>query len=183
MYKRWRTLVSRIVRCPDGRVLDFDVVGQAGSNRAVLIFAFNTQTKTATLVREYMPGANQMKYGVAAGLVEKKHVIEGDEDPKMIAARHELEEECHLVGGTWIQLTNDTIMDKYATTVVNVYLVLDAEEAIDPKPLDEEEDIEIISNVSIPDILAMIADGEMNVVGGWASLVAIQKLQEMKLAS
>lgn len=125
-----------------------------------------------------MPGSNSIKYGVAAGLVEDKHT-QSDEDPKLTAARHELEEECHLVGGKWIQLTDDTIMDKYATTVVNVYLVLDPMKATDPKPLDEEEDIEIVPNVSIKDIFQIIANGNMNVVGGWASLVAIQKLREL----
>jgi len=54
-----------------------------------------------------------MKMGVAAGLVEEKHSAGGDgtEDVQLIAAKAELEEECHLQGGTWIQLTDDTIMD------------------------------------------------------------------------
>ena len=86
-------------------------MGQAGSNRAVLIFAWDTKTKTATLVSEYMPGANARKIGVAAGLVEEKHSGEGADNAALTAAKFELEEECHLVGGTWLQLTNDTIID------------------------------------------------------------------------
>ena len=119
-----------------------------------------------------------MKYGVAAGLVEDKHNEEGS-DPTLTAAKHELEEEAQLVGGTWIQLTDDTIMDKYATTLVRVYLVIDAQKETNPKPLDDEEDIEVVPGITIPEILSLIASGQMNVVGGWASLVAIQKLQEL----
>ena len=153
-------------------------MGQAGSNRAVLVFAWDSKTKTVTLIREYMPGSNSYKYGVAAGLVEQKHNNE-EADPCLTAAKFELEEEAHLVGGTWLQLTDDTIMDKYATTVVRVYLVVDAEKAVNPKPLDEEEDITIAPGVTIDEVLGMIAKGEMNVVGGWASLLAISKLREM----
>jgi len=114
LFSRWRTLKSRLVRFPDGREVDFDIVGQAGSDRAVLIFAWNSHTKTATLIREYMPAGNAVKYGIAAGLVEDKHKngTDCDNDSKLTAAKSELEEECHLVGGTWIQLTEDTLMDK-----------------------------------------------------------------------
>ena len=71
-------------------------------------------------------------------------------------------------------------MDKYATTVVRVYLVLNPRKAVDPRPLDDEEDITIAPGVTVPAIQEMIARGEMNVVGGWASLIAIQKLRELE---
>ena len=139
------------------------------------MFAWNTKTKTATLVREYMPASNRIMWGMAAGLVEAKHG--GDTE---IAARHELEEECHLVGGKWIPLTkNASAMDKYALTTINAYLVLDAEPAINPKPLDDEEDIEIVQGITIPEILKWISEGEMNLVGGWGCLLAIEKLREI----
>ena len=153
----------------------------------MLIFAWDTHTKTATLVKEYMPGCNRAKFGLAAGLVEDKHHESGESttsgtgssSPVLTAAQHELEEECHLVGGTWIELTHDTIMDKYSTTVVNAYLVLDPQPAINPKPLDEEEEIVIVPNVSIAEILRMIERGDMNIVGGWGCLLAIQRLRDL----
>lgn len=130
-----------------------------------------------------MPGAHAVKAGLAAGLVEEKHngvqEEESADDVMLTAAKFELEEECHLVGGTWLRLTDDTIMDKYATTVVSVYLVLDPQKAVNPRPLDAEEDIVICPNVKVSEILEMIAKGEMNVVGGWASLIAIEKLREL----
>lgn len=141
-----------------------------------------------------MPGRNKPTYGLAAGLVEDKHesssILDDDDidemtrrnNIKLIAAQHELEEECHLIGGTWIELTtgkSDTYMDKYATTTIKAYLVIDPQQAVNPKPLDEEEEIEIITNVTIPQILQLIQHGEMNVVGGWGCLLAIQKLRNL----
>ena len=144
----------------------------------MLIFAWDSKTKTATLIQEYMPGSNSVLHGVAAGLVEDKHNDTAD-DPCLTAAKFELEEEAQLVGGTWVQLTGDTIMDKYATTAVKAYLVIDAQKATNPRPLDDEEDIAIAEGVTVPEILEMIAKGQMNVVGGWAALCAITKLREM----
>ena len=70
-------------------------------------------------------------------------------------------------------------MDKYSTTTVRAFLVIDGSHVPDPRPQDHEEDIEIIQNVSIEEIMTMIQRGEMNVVGCWACLMAIEKLREM----
>jgi hypothetical protein len=152
-------------------------VGVKTGGGAVLIFAWDTKTKTATMIREYMPASHKILWGLAAGLVEgDKH---GD-DP-IVAAQHELEEECHLTGGTWIPLSlAPTAMDKYSLTTIVPFLVLDPEPATDPRQLDDEEDIEIVHGVTIPEILEWIATGEMNLVSGWGCLLAIEKLREME---
>lgn len=176
-YSRWRTITQRKVRMRNGKIVDFDLVGVKTGPGAVLVFAWNTKTKTATLVREYMPASHKILWGLAAGLIEEKH----GEDPS-VAAQHELEEECHLTGGTWIPLSKaPSAMDKYALTAITAYLVLDPETAIDPKPLDEEEDIEIVPGVSAAEIMEYIATGEMNLVGGWGSMLALAKLRELDL--
>ena len=142
---------------------------------AVLIFAWDTETKTATLVREYMPGSHKILWGMAAGLVEDKH---GHDVAK--AAQDELEEETQLTGGTWIPLSkNPSAMDKYALTTIGAYLVLDPVPAENPKPLDDEEDIEIVRGVTVPDILKWITTGEMNMVSAWGCMLAIEKLREL----
>ena len=174
LYSRWRILYQRLVRMPSGIVVDFDVVGQKGAG-AVIIFAWDSRTKTATLCREYNPGPHQLLCGLAAGLVEEKH----DSDPT-IAAQHELEEEIHLSGGTWYSLLESPLpMDKYATTLIHAYLVVDAKPVTNPRPLDDEEEIEILGNISVHEIMRMIRQGEMNVVGSWAALLAIEKLREL----
>jgi hypothetical protein len=174
LYSRWRILYQRLVRMPNGKVIDFDVVGQKGAGTAI-IFAWDSSTKTATLCREYNPGPNQALCGLAAGVIEDKH----DSDPRM-AAEHELEEELHLSGGTWLSLLESPMaMDKYATTMIHPYLVIDAHHVTNPRPLDDEEDIEILSNVSVEEIMRIIRRGDMNVVASWAALLAMEKLREM----
>eukprot|EP00536_Pseudo-nitzschia_multiseries_P015594 jgi/Psemu1/299051/fgenesh1_pm.917_\ len=179
VYSGWRTITKRTVRMRNGRVVDFDLVGVKTGDDAVLVFAWDTETKTATLIREYMPASHDVLWGPAAGLVEAKH---DDHDP-LSAAKHELEEECHLTGGEWIPLLTgnrqSAAMDKYATTTIRCYLVIDPVRAENPKPLDDEEDIEIVSGVTIPEVLEYIRNGEMNLVGGYGSLLAIQKLREL----
>ena len=91
-------------------------------------------------------------------------------------------EECHLTGGTWIALCrNPSAMDKYTTTTISCFLVLDPEHETNPRPIDAEEDIEIVNNVRIPQILTWIQNGEMNLVGAWGCLLAIEKLRELEL--
>jgi len=46
--------------------------------------------------------------------------------------------------------------------------------------LDDEEDITIVPNVNIREIMGFIAKGEMNAVGAYAALLAMERLREMK---
>ena len=118
-YSGWRKVVRRTVSSPPRvpcsphpqratretsmdtkrRTIDFDIVDQATSTSgAVIVFAWNSTSKTATIVREYMPGPHRVLSGLAAGIVEddgKHHsTVEGLGEPDvLIAARYELEEE------------------------------------------------------------------------------------------
>lgn len=82
-------------------LIDFDIIDQNhGTDGAVIIFAWNSTSKTATIVREYMPGCHRVLGGLAAGLVEEdKHTSDGSpdfsggEERSLVAARCELEEE------------------------------------------------------------------------------------------
>jgi len=47
-------------------------------------------------------------------------------------------------------------MDKYVVTEITPYLVIDAEHVHNPRPLDDEEDIEIIRGVTSDEIIQMI---------------------------
>lgn len=176
VYSKWRILKQRMVEMPNGKVADFDIVSQKGVGAAI-IFVWDSHTKTATLVREYNPGPHEMLYGLAAGLIEPdKH---NDGDPR-VAAEYELNEECHLEGGIWYLLTERPIaMDKYVDFRVYAYLVIDPTPVEAPRPLDEEEIIEIINRVSVDEIKRMVREGEMNMVGSWASLLAIETLRDL----
>lgn len=175
VYSGWRTILRRTVQMRNGKVVDFDLVGVKTGEGAVLIFAWDSRNKTATMIREYMPASHRIMFGLAAGLIEDKHGHDTE-----LAARHELEEECHLRGGEWILLTKEPVaMDKYSTTKMYCYLVIDPEPEENPKPLDDEEDIEIVSGVTIPEILEWLVHGEMNLVGSWGALLAIEKLRDL----
>ena len=151
------------------------MVGVKTGDSAVLIFVWDTKTKTATLLREYMPASHDILFGISAGLVEKKH-----NDSVLQAAHDELEEEAHLIGGTWIPLSESpSAMDKYSLTTVHAFLVLDPIHTKNPKPPDAEEDIEVVSGVTIPEIMRFITTGKMNLVGAWGCMLAIEKLREL----
>ena len=207
VYSRWRTVIQRKVRMKskrprgadkegstskenkdgDSKIIDFDIIAQKDGIDAVIIFAYNTTSKTATVIREYMPACNRMMYGLAAGMLESSSKHSGD-NPSLIAAKMELEEECHLIGGEWMQLTTTTssggggtYMDKYSSTKVHAFLVIDAIPTDNPRPLDDEEYIEIIPSVSIEKIIELIRDNQFTITGGWACLVAINKLRELGL--
>lgn len=111
-YSGWRKVIRRSVNTNTNNsnnnnsddnsntTIHFDIIDQAHSNSgAVIIFAWNSTSLTATIVREYMPGPHRVLSGLAAGIVEEgKHSSkEGDnmneEDTALIAARYELEEE------------------------------------------------------------------------------------------
>ena len=233
VYSRWRQVVQRQVRLKataaaatrkkqqqgiaanddhanaEDRIINFDIIRQKDDMHAVIIFAFNTTSKTATIIKEYMPASNKIMHGLAAGILESdsKHSGDGDGDsrpPSLIAAQCELEEECHLIHGTWIPLTkptsasssttkgsssdtnNDdsiggTYMDKYCSQKLYPYLVLDPIQTDDPRPLDDDEYIEIMSNVSIERILKLIETNQFTITGSWACLLAINKLKELGL--
>lgn len=88
----------------------------------------------------------------------------------------------HLAGGAWYRLTEEGVsvpMDKYVVTEITPYLVIDPQHVPDPRPLDDEEDIEIVTRVSIEEIVRMIREGDFNLVGGWGALLALEKLREL----
>ena len=85
-----------------------------------------------------------------------------------------------MAGGTWYKLVDNGVaipMDKYVMTEVIPYLVIDPVKVDNPRPLDNEEDIEIVEGVTIENILEMIRGGEFNLVGSWGCLLAIEKLR------
>lgn len=70
-------------------------------------------------------------------------------------------------------------MDKYVVTEITPYLVMDPHHVPNPRPLDDEEDIEIVRGITVEEIMQMIREGDMNLVGGWATLLALNKLREL----
>ena len=123
VYSGWRKVIRRSVSSPvhhrhsstertnddftEQKVIAFDVIDQAHhTGGAVIIFAWNSTSKTATIVREYMPGPHRVLSGLAAGIVEvgKHSSMEGNnESASLLAARYELEEEWYAYVN-WMQM-------------------------------------------------------------------------------
>lgn len=180
---KWRSLVNRHVQLPSGAKADFEIVSQKGTDQAVLIFVWDSATKTTTLIREFMPASDGMKLGLAAGVVDEKHITGNGENFILMAAQFELEEECRLTGGKWYTLVVNVLMDKYSTTKLSVYLVIDpiSVELANARPRDElEEGMQVLPLVSIDQLLTWIDEGHTTVVGSWACLLALRKLREME---
>lgn len=191
LHNGWRRLINRKVRLPvSGKVADFEIVAQRGTDQAVLIFVWHSSTKTATCIREYMPSVHHPMLGLAAGMVEDtKHSSsyndeEEQDDACWMAAKCELEEECRLTGGAqWFRLTEKpVVMDKYNTTRIIVFLVIDPVpvDSSQAKPRDDtEEGMQVIPNVTVEQLRHWIQTGQMTIVGSWGTLLALQKLREL----
>lgn len=174
LHDSWRKLILRRVKIHDVTV-EYEIVGQKGTDEAVLIFVWNTTDSTATIIREYMPSLHRRQFGLAAGMVEHESTE--------AAARAELAEEAGLEGGSWTLLTPvPVVMDKYATTRLSVFLCLNPVTiplARRPPRDAEEADLEVICGVSRLRLEELILDGRFTVVGAWATHLALSKLDDI----
>jgi len=178
---KWRRMINRKVQMPSVTA-DFAVCQNVGTDKAVIVVAWNSTSRTCTMVEEYMPASDSFQYGHAAGMVEDKH---GRRQATRVAAEHELEEECRLIGGKdWHLLASNVIMDKYTTTAITVYLVIDADTVLDSdaKPRDDtEQGMRVVPEVSYAQLKSLLKKGKMTVVGSWATLLALEKLRELNM--
>lgn len=103
----------------------------------------------------------------------------------MICSRLQLEEEAHLLGGTWHTLCDDAETtvnaDKYSSNEFYCWLVVDPEVTTTPKAMDDEEFIEIKRGVSIQQCMAMLGRGELSVVSSFVVLMGARKLRQLGL--
>lgn len=97
----------------------------------------------------------------------------------------QLEEEAHLLGGTWHALCDDaetTInADKYSSNEFYCWLVVDPYVTPTPKPMDDEEFIEIERGVSMQRCMSMLGRGEMSIVSSFVILMGARKLRQLGL--
>jgi 8-oxo-dGTP pyrophosphatase MutT (NUDIX family) len=207
-------VVSQSVPPPEAEAetREGDPPGSSHRDEAVLVVAFDRPTRTFTLVKEYMPSRHGLVLGMAAGMVEgcdDASATGGEgglaDDVILAGAVRELAEECRLDGGPssgaeWIRLTpplHGTVMDKYCTTSLHAYLVVNARpfpheqddvmidgagdgSAVGPHQRDDaEEGMEVVRGMTPAQLLECVRSGELTVVGSWAALLALQRLREM----
>jgi len=53
VFKGWRQIIRRTLQLPNGSVKDFDILS---TKTSIVVFNWDTKTKTTTLIQEYHPG-------------------------------------------------------------------------------------------------------------------------------
>lgn len=178
VYEGYRNMVRRNVIMPTGRNVSFDIVTQ--KYPSVVVFIWDTNTSTTTLVKEYHPGPDLFMLGTVAGMYEPdKH------DSMLDAAKSELEEEAQLETAKWFPLleTQDILVpfDKYSNNHFAPFLALDCKAVATPKAMDDDEYITIEKNIPLPKLMSLIATGKLNVISTYTVLLGLQKLTSLGL--
>ena len=174
---KYRQIKSLKIKFPNERVVDFDILTQGGCG-SVTVFAFNTTSRTATLIREYHPGSGHVQYGTVAGMLElgSKH------STPLACAQMELEEEAHLRADKWVPLLAEGVaqpFEKYSDNHFYPFLALDPVLVENPLPQDSEEFIWIVRDVSYSRMMELIYTGKINLVSTACILMAFKKLDEL----
>lgn len=179
MFSGWRKVVRKNVSMPNGKQVSFDINYQG--NPSVAVFNWDTTTKTCTLIREYHPGIEEIYYGTVAGIYEK-----GKKHPTaLIAAQYELEEEAHLRTSdeNWFPLLIDesmsTPMEKYSDNRLYCYLALNCHVVDHPKPMDDEEYIEIHRGITYKQLTDLLYSGKLNLPSSFTVMMGLKKLQDL----
>ena len=53
VFKGWRQIIRRTLKLPNGSIKDFDILS---TKTSIVVFNWDTKTKTTTLIQEYHPG-------------------------------------------------------------------------------------------------------------------------------
>ena len=120
VYDRFRRIVSRSFRLPDGTTTEFEVIDLCDS-AAVLALTPNDEV---VLVREFRPGPEELVLEVPGG------VVEPGASPNE-AARTELLEETGYAGDLTHVAT--LLQDAYATNCKHVFAATDCRKVADPE--------------------------------------------------
>ena len=99
------------------------------------------------------------------------------------SAQFELEEEAGLRSMEWVPLLRDDLtaapFDKYSNNSFFPFLALDCEEVAHPRPMDDEEHITVLRNVSHGQLMEWLCAGRINVLSSYTALLGVRKLREM----
>lgn len=188
VYSRYARMYSRRVKYPDGKLVDFDVLGRVWKNDSftvVVTVPFDPEDATFTLVREYNPAHNMHVYSFPQGCMEpRKHRNAAD------AALAELEEEarisCEASGMTALLDTNlGAPQDKYQRESVHYFLCTKptAVPKVHERHRDAEENIDVQTHIGVEKLQGLIRAGVLQSNNIAAGLLAIDRLRELGMLS
>jgi hypothetical protein len=181
LHKRYLHVYNRTVQFPDGKIVDWDIVGHERNSypNFVVVFPFDCTTKTTTVLLEYCQGVNEALYTFASGAFEpNKHSSIDD------CVRAELSEEMQLHGGEMLHLmpieSKGVSELKWCMNRFAPVLVLNPTTDPSPKPADFEECIiEVKQKVSIEELEEIILQGKMLLPSVQTAWMGIKKLKSM----
>ncbi|GAN10232.1 conserved hypothetical protein [Mucor ambiguus] len=183
LHKRYITVWNRTTEFEDGRVIQWDVVGHSTPEPTFcVVFAFDTKTKTACILKEFAQGTNEIKYTCVAGSYDRQKHASITE-----AAQHELSEEAFLTGGEWINLLPSDYNEagvselKWGKNRFVPFLCLDPVKDKSPMARDAEEYIEVVHDVTIKDLKKFITRAEMMLPSVQTCWMALSYLEEHDL--
>lgn len=203
-YKGWKTVIKRRFLFPEtAKEVEFDLSHSA--NAAVFVFVWHSASKSATLVEEFYPGPQRWMSGVVAGIAECNHDPHTGRAAKhestMQAAQFELSEEAQLEGGLWFPLvhnsedaphcqpdptssgpggaTSSMFDSKFSTQRYHYYLCVDPVPATEPRPLDDDEHINILKGVSANQVLELVLSGKTTATAALVMMLALHKLRQL----
>jgi hypothetical protein len=179
-YKRYLTLQNRTVKFPNGKIIEWDVVGHSTKHlpNFVVVFPFDLKTKTTTLIQEYCQGTNELLYTFASGGFDYgKHKTLED------CIRAEMSEEVNLKGGEIVNLLpegHEGISEvKWCVNKFWPVLVIDPKIDHNPLPKDYEEYIIVHRNVSLERLEELILEGKLLLPSVQTAYIGIKKLKEL----
>lgn len=156
LFKRYRAIIQRIYKSPNGENVDFDIV-EIGESAHVLAL---TPDKEVVLVKEFRPGPGLYLTELPAGMIDK------GESPTEAGIR-ELVEETGFKGNA--QYVTKIFRNPYSTEVMHIIVCTDCVKVTEQQ-LDASEFIET-KLVSLDDFRVLLRSGEpTNAIVGYIGL-------------
>ncbi|KAL1520653.1 hypothetical protein AB1Y20_022225 [Prymnesium parvum] len=162
-YNRYIQVEHRRVAYPDGREVDFDIVGHPkNSFHFVVVFAFDSASRTITVIREFAQAAlphSAVVLGLPCGGFDG-----GKHTSRLHAAQCELSEEAQLTGGTWHSLLPEAhpgiLEGKWSRNRFTPFLCIDPVPDKTPGEKDAEEHISA-QQLSVEEVRQACLAGDM----------------------
>ena len=182
-YRRFLQVEDWRVAYPDGRQIDFDIVGHPRNQyHFVVVFTFATSSQTVTMLEEFAQAAlphRSTVWGLPCGGYDpRKH------SSALHAAQCELSEEAHLTGGTWHNLLPPdhpgVLEAKWCRNRFTPFLCVDPIPDSSPGQQDAEEHLSA-KQVSIDQIRQLLVGGEMLLPSVQTCVCALGLLEKQKL--
>lgn len=186
VYSNFARVYARTVRYSDGTNFTFDVWGRTwrdnsfGVAIAIPFTRTGRRTGSFTLVREYCVAHARFVYSFPAGQVElKKHA------DARAGAVAELGEEaglkCTRPMVSLLGTDGGAPQDKFQREAVHYFLCTDARRDRARHDRDKEERIQVVPDVSVKDLMALVRAGAMQSNMIAAALMAVEELRRSRL--